>query len=137
MIGEDKSTSEEYFQGVNCYSSSNLVEWSFEDQILSPTTDGVLGPERILERPKVIYNERTKKYIMWAHLDDLATRKNASVGVAISDSVCGRYTFLATWRPLGFQSRDIGLFKDDDGSAYLLTEDVSQHNDQKNLRLPR
>lgn len=94
-------------------------------------------PERILERPKSIYNEQTKKYIMWAHLDDLATRKNASVGVAISDSVCGRYTFLAGWRPLGFQSRDIGVFKDDDGSAYLLTEDVSQHNNQKNLRLPR
>lgn len=33
-------------------------------------------------------------------------------------------TFRGSFQPLGFQSRDMGLFKDDDGSAYLLSEDV-------------
>lgn len=34
-------------------------------------------------------------------------------------------TCRGSFQPLGFQSRDMGLFKDDDGSAYLLSEDVS------------
>jgi hypothetical protein len=49
----------------------------------------------------------------------------AKVGVAVGDTVCGKYTYLSSWRPLGFQSRDMGLFQDDDGKAYLMTEDVS------------
>lgn len=32
--------------------------------------------------------------------------------------------YLRSFRPLGYQSRDMGLFKDDDGTGYLLTEDV-------------
>jgi hypothetical protein len=43
--------------------------------------------------------------------------------VATSTTPCGPYTYIGSSRPLGFQSRDLGLFKDDDGSAYLLTED--------------
>lgn len=45
--------------------------------------------------------------------------------MATGDSVCGKYTYISSWRPLGQQSRDIGLYQDDDGKAYLLTEDVS------------
>lgn len=45
--------------------------------------------------------------------------------MATGDSVCGKYNYIGSWRPLGFQSRDIGLYQDDDGKAYLLTEDVS------------
>jgi hypothetical protein len=47
----------------------------------------------------------------------------AKVGVATSTGVCGRYTYRGSFRPLGQQSRDIGLFQDADGSGYLLTED--------------
>jgi hypothetical protein len=36
-----------------------------------------------------------------------------------------RSGYIGSFRPMNFQSRDMGLFKDDDGSAYLLTEDVS------------
>lgn len=48
----------------------------------------------------------------------------AKVGVATSDSICGSYTYVRGFQPLGFQSRDMGLYKDTDGTAYLLTEDV-------------
>lgn len=61
---------------------------------------------------------------MYLHIDS-SNYGEAKIGVATSDSVCGRYTYLGSWRPLGFESRDIGLFQDDDGAAYLLTEDVS------------
>ncbi|KAJ3544982.1 hypothetical protein NM208_g2746 [Fusarium decemcellulare] len=120
-IGEDKSEGTA-FQNVNCYSSTNLVEWSFVNTLLSRTMSGDLGPGRIVERPKVLCNNDTDKYVMYLHIDD-HTYSDARVGVAVSDSVCGNYTYSTSWRPLGFESRDIGLFKDDDGSAYLLTED--------------
>ncbi|TLD24292.1 hypothetical protein PspLS_06447 [Pyricularia sp. CBS 133598] len=122
MIGEDK-TNGSPFQNVNCYSSTDLVRWQYEGALLSRTAEaGDLGPNRIVERPKVIFNERTQKYVLWMHIDS-SDYKDARAGVAVGDSVCGKYTYLGGSRPLGFQSRDSGLFKDDDGTAYLLTED--------------
>ena len=47
----------------------------------------------------------------------------ARVGVAVSDTIDGDYKFLNSFRPLGQESRDIGQFIDDDGSAYLIFED--------------
>lgn len=121
LIGEDK-TNGSAFQNVNCYSSTDLVSWKYVGALLSQTSSGDLGPNRVVERPKVIYNSSTKKYVLWMHIDS-SSYGEAKVGVATGDSVCGKYSYLGSWQPLGFQSRDIGLFKDDDGSAYLLTED--------------
>ncbi|KAM0273211.1 hypothetical protein ACHAQH_008402 [Verticillium albo-atrum] len=122
MIGEDK-TEGTYFQNVNCYSSKDLVEWSYEGALLSRTTEaGDLGPQRIVERPKVIFNDETGKYVLYMHIDS-PDYKDARVGVATGDTVCGKYEYINSFRPLGFQSRDMGLFKDDDGKGYLLTED--------------
>ncbi|KAI8680845.1 hypothetical protein LRP88_04383 [Fusarium phalaenopsidis] len=125
MIGEDK-TDGALFQNVNCYSSKDLVEWTYEGALLSRTDeDGDLGPNRIVERPKVLYNDNTGKYVMYFHADTPPDYKTARVGVATSDTVCGKYTYHRSFRPLDRESRDMGLFKDNDGSAYLLTEDRS------------
>ncbi|KAK8068096.1 hypothetical protein PG996_007208 [Apiospora saccharicola] len=122
MIGEDK-TGGSAFQNVNCYSSTNLVEWTYVGALLSQTSGGGdLGPNRVVERPKVIYNNATQKYVMYLHIDN-SGYSEAKVGVATSDTVCGKYTYLKSFRPLNFESRDIGLFKDDNGAGYLLTED--------------
>ena len=59
---------------------------------------------------------------MWMHIDNLSYSE-AEAGVAESTTPCGPYTYLGASQPLGFQSRDIGLFQDTDGTAYLLTED--------------
>jgi beta-xylosidase len=123
-VGEDK-TDGSAFQNVNCYSSNNLVEWKYEGALLSKTSSGDLGPNRVVERPKVIYNKSTKKYVLWMHIDS-SDYKEAKAGVATSDTVCGKYTYKGASQPLGFQSRDMGLFVDDDDKAYLLTEDVSR-----------
>uniref|UniRef100_A0A8H7NCE2 CBM6 domain-containing protein n=1 Tax=Bionectria ochroleuca TaxID=29856 RepID=A0A8H7NCE2_BIOOC len=121
MIGEDK-TNGSAFQNINCYSSSNLVEWTFENALLTLQSSGDLGPSRVVERPKVIRNASTGKYVMYLHIDS-SNYGEAKVGVAVSNTVCGKYEYRGSFQPLGFQSRDMGLFKDDDGSAYLLTED--------------
>jgi len=77
-----------------------------------------LHKSKVLERPKVIYNDHTGKYIMWMHIDD-ANYTKASVGVAVSNSPTGPFTYLYSFRPHGFESRDMTVFKDDDGAAYL------------------
>jgi hypothetical protein len=41
----------------------------------------------------------------------------------VSDTVDGDYRYLKSFRPLGHESRDIGQFVDDDGTAYLIFED--------------
>ncbi|KAK0625320.1 glycoside hydrolase family 43 protein [Bombardia bombarda] len=121
LIGEDKAGGSA-FANVNCYSSTDLVQWKYEGALLSRTASGDLGPNRIIERPKVIYNDKTGKYVLWMHVDS-SNYGDAKVGVATGDSVCGKYNYIRSFRPLGFESRDMGLFKDDDGTAYLLTED--------------
>ena len=57
------------------------------------------------------------------HIDS-SNYGEAKAGVATSSSICGSYTYINSVQPLGFQSRDMGLFKDTDGTGYLLTEDV-------------
>ncbi|KNG91173.1 glycosyl hydrolase family 43 protein [Aspergillus nomiae NRRL 13137] len=120
-IGENKLDGSA-FQSVNCYSSKNLVEWTFVGELLSRQSSGDLGPDRIVERPKVIYNDATSKYVLWMHIDS-SDYGEAKTGVATSSSVCGTYEYLGSFQPLGYQSRDMGLYKDDDGTGYLLTED--------------
>lgn len=122
-FGEDRSQgldpSRRY---VGCYSSKDLVHWIFRNQVLRQSDPGDLGPHFVLERPKVYYNTKTKKFVMYMHIDD-ARYALARVGVAVSDTVDGDYQYLKSLRPLGRESRDIGQFIDDDGSAYLIFED--------------
>jgi hypothetical protein len=107
---------------VACYSSRDLAHWTFRHQVMQQADPGDLGPRFVLERPKVFYNAKTKKYVMYMHIDD-ARYALARVGVAVSDTVDGDYKYLRSFRPLGQESRDIGQFIDDDGAAYLIFED--------------
>jgi hypothetical protein len=120
-IGENKTHGSSFYAN-SCYSSTDLVHWSFVNNTLTVQKDGDLGPNRIVERPKILYNSRTRIYVMYMHIDD-PKYAEAKVGVATSRTVCGNYSYRGSFRPLGFESRDIGLFQDTDGSAYLLTED--------------
>ena len=63
---------------------------------------------------------------MYMHLDDVRYAK-ARVGVAVSDTVDGDYKYVKSFRPLDQESRDIGQFVDDDGSAYLIFESRPTH----------
>jgi hypothetical protein len=89
--GENKSDStSSAMVGIMCYSSKNLTDWNNEGAVLpvvlnDSTSDIVQGC--VMERPKVIYNEKTKKFVMWFHLElkgkGYAAARSA---VAISDS---------------------------------------------------
>lgn len=107
---------------VSCYSSKDLTNWKFRGDVVQMTDPNNQGIGWILERPKVYFNSKTNKYVMYFHLDN-KTYKTASVGIAVSDKPDGNFVFVKSFRPLGHESRDIGQFVDDDGKAYLIFED--------------
>lgn len=116
--------------GVSCYSSKDLWTWKNEGLVLvgqktNETHD--LHISNVLERPKVVYNGKARKYVMWMHIDD-ANYTKASVGVAVSNSPTGPFSYLYSKRPHGCDSRDMTVFKDDDDLAYLVysSEDNSE-----------
>ena len=88
--------------GVHVYSSTDLYNWKDEgialavsDDPQSPITRGC-----ILERPKVIFNPRTKKFVMWFHLEPKDVGYTGSLsGVAVADNVTGPFHFLECFRP--------------------------------------
>ncbi|HEX5398523.1 MAG TPA: family 43 glycosylhydrolase, partial [Verrucomicrobiae bacterium] len=122
-FGEDRSRdNDRSLRYASCYSSTNLVDWTFRNQVVKLADPENLGQGWILERPKVFYNAATRKFVMYAHIDN--GRYNfARVAVLTCDTVDGDYKYLKSFRPLGHESRDIGQFVDDDGSADLISED--------------
>ncbi|KAG9080544.1 hypothetical protein FRC06_006454, partial [Ceratobasidium sp. 370] len=105
----------------NKYVSKNLVEWTYVGALLTRQDSGELGPERIVERPKVIYNAAYKQYVLYMHIDNSGYQE-AKVGVATGSSVCGNYTYQGSYRPGNLDSRDMTVYKDTDENAYLFTE---------------
>jgi hypothetical protein len=122
-FGEDRSRgNQRRLRYVSCYSSTNLAQWTFRNQVVQLADPEHLGGGWILERPKVFYNAPTKKFVMYAHIDN-GSYQFASVAVLTCATVDGDYQYLKSFRPLGHESRDIGQFIDDDGTAYLIFED--------------
>lgn len=153
--GEDKSN--EYAPvGVHLYTSKDLYNWTDEGVVLKTMdskdqfeTDpyfnalyGDLTEEEqqeifyhidantaVVERPKVIYNESTGKYVMWFHADGpLRTGEGgahaywkAEAAVAVSDTPEGPFTLVGSYRLhtregyTGNQgmARDMNLFVDE------------------------
>lgn len=88
--------------GVHCYSSKDLYNWRDEGIALSIVENDTLSPiskGSIIERPKVIYNKKTKKYVMWFHLELRGQGYHAAqCGVAVSDKIAGPYKFVRNGR---------------------------------------
>ena len=94
----------------------------------------------VIERPKFLYNEKTGKYVMFFHADgqspyasgSSSNYAKAKLGIAVSDTVNGPYKLLGTyllhqdtgydygWDNENGHVRDMNVFKDDDGTAYVI-----------------
>ncbi len=133
--GEDRTSGQK--TSVSCYSSMDLYNWKFEgtafrqDDLAAEIKDNTF-----IERPKVIYNEKTKKYVLWMHLEQQGYHF-ARAGIAISDKPMGPFKFENYIRPVKYEFdfpnpdpdrqkefggtfRDMNLFVDYDGVAYVL-----------------
>ena len=93
------------------------------------------GRAVVLERPKVIYNQATGKWVLWVHADGPSATSNAQyakaqAGVAVSDTPFGPFRYVDSYRldqipaddpdnqhpsQLGM-ARDMNLFQDDDAA---------------------
>lgn len=118
-FGENKSHNSAVLKGVSVYSSKDLVNWTYENDIITTESDPELESCKI-ERPKVVYNEATKKYVMWGHWEEADNYNYGHVVVATCDTITGNYKYLGHFDP-GNQSRDFTLFVDEDKKAYLFT----------------
>ncbi len=130
--GEDRTNRQ---TGVSCYSSTDLYTWKHEGVVFShDALPADIRDTSFFERPKVIFNAKTGKYVMWMHLEQRGYHF-AQAGVAVSDQPAGPFTFLHHARPVQFDFgakdddpdrqkefggtyRDMNLFVDDDGKAY-------------------
>lgn len=116
-FGEDRTgyTS----NGISCYTSTDLYNWKRVG--LALTASEAKDPETgkcTLERPKVVYNDNTEKWVMYIHWENGNDYGQAKVCVATSDKIEGPYTFVDAFRPNNRDSRDQTIFKDIDGKAY-------------------
>ena len=121
LYGEYKTDSANVFTGFARYSSDNLADWRFDGLALPPQPDGMMGPGRVGERPKVLRCPATGEYVMLMHSDNLRY-KDPCVAYATSPSPDSTFTFRG---PLLYKGKpvrkwDIGVFSDEDGHSYLL-----------------
>ncbi|MBB3112812.1 sucrose-6-phosphate hydrolase SacC (GH32 family) [Paenibacillus phyllosphaerae] len=104
---------------VSLYRSTDLKNWQFRAHILSKSSAAELATANI-ERPKIIYNAATNKYVLWAHKENGVDYGEARVAVASSTNIEGPYTYHGSFRPLGYDSRDMTVYNDN-GTGYLIS----------------
>ncbi|MFD5768733.1 RICIN domain-containing protein [Streptomyces sp. NPDC127049] len=131
-FGENRNA-DNSFKYVSAYRSTDLKTWEFRHHVLTASSHPELAGANI-ERPKVMYNASTGKFVMWMHKEGSATDySEARAAVAVSDSVDGDYTWRGSFRPLGHMSRDITTFVDTDGTGYM----ISAANENADLHVYR
>ncbi|RUS45216.1 RICIN domain-containing protein [Cohnella sp. AR92] len=107
------------FKAVSCYRSTDLKNWTYRGDVLTSSSAAELNVSNI-ERPKVIYNSSTGQYVMWMHWENGVDYGQARTAVAYSSTVDGTYTYQGSFRPLGYDSRDMTVYNDG-GTAYLIS----------------
>jgi hypothetical protein len=117
------------WNGVQVYSSTDLKNWTYKGVCLPRPKDG-FGELGATGRAHVMYNEKTKKYVMWYrwYLHVPAS----FLMVAVADHPEGPFTSLGP-REMGTSNgfaSDMNVFKDDDGKAYVIYCDHGEHGVQ-------
>jgi hypothetical protein len=105
-----------------CYSSENLNQWKFEGDILQKK------PEGVYYRPHVVFNPHTNKYILWYNWYPQLWK--GQFGVAESNSPTGPFTIVNDDVKVRHSNQgvgDLGVFVDDDETAYLSYNTIIDH----------
>ena len=113
--------------GVRCYASKDLYNWEDKGLIIKPTPDDLsspLHPTYCMDRPHIIYCDKTKKYVAWLKI--MAGGENHDsqfMSVMQSDSFFGPYEFVhKMYKPNQMDTGDFTLVKDSNGTGYLIHE---------------
>ncbi|MEU0060234.1 RICIN domain-containing protein [Streptomyces sp. NPDC006334] len=119
-FGENRNA-DNTFRYVDAYRSTDLKHWEFRNHVLTQASAPELATANI-ERPKVMYNAATGKFVLWMHKENGVDYSEARAAVAVSDTVDGNYAWRGSFRPLGrHMSRDLTVFVDTDGAGYMIS----------------
>jgi hypothetical protein len=130
-FGENRNA-DDTFRAVSVYRSTDLRNWEFRNNVLTSSSASELGSSKI-ERPKVIWNASTGRYVMWMHKENGTDYGEARAAVASSATIDGAYTYHGSFRPFNqYMSRDITLY-DDGGTAYM----ISAADENRDLQIYR
>ena len=112
--------------GVRCYASTDLYNWEDKGLIIPPEPDdprSSLHPSACMDRPHILYNQRTGKYVCWLKI--MEKDGTQSETVLTSDHLLGPYTKIREGlRPLGMSAGDFDLAVAPDGKGYYFFERV-------------
>ena len=112
--------------GVRCYRSTDLYNWEDMGLIIPPDLEdetASLHPKSWMDRPHIIYNQRTKKFVCWIKIQN--RDGSQSVTVLTADRLLGPYQKVKEgFRPLGMNAGDFDLAVAPDGKAYYYFERV-------------
>lgn len=112
--------------GVRMYESDDLYNWHDLGLIIPPEPDdpeSPLHPEACMDRPHIIYNRFTKKYVCWLKI--MQKDGIQSETVLTADHLTGPYTKVRVGlRPLNMSAGDFDLVVAPDGKAYYYFERV-------------
>lgn len=120
MWGMDRSANNHTFEAINLYASTDFKNWKFINKILTKKSHQDLNNGAVVERAKILHNTKTGQFVMWMHYEDHNAYKVAEVAYATSNTIGGNFTFQKHFRPLNIDSRDLNVYKDEDGKAYLI-----------------
>lgn len=111
-VGEDRSSNTATFAGINLYKSEDLMNWELVSAVLTPSTTDAAGNKLLahakVERPKILFNAATNKFVLWGHWENYTSYSPSHVVVATADAVEGPYTITSHFRP-GEGSADLGF----------------------------
>jgi len=121
-----KRNSDTKFVSVTCYSSTDLVNWKFENDVLTPSTRN-FGNASWFGRLGVAYCKQSRKYVLVAQYND-------SIMFASSDTPSGNFKVEKIQDQItniiNLGTGDQTVFVDDDGLAYLICSNKGGRNHQ-------
>ena len=132
MVGEQRSglndtysgstaNGEDAFSGISMYSTTDFVNWTFVGPVVKPVQGTILYPPQCGERPKILYNASTSKYVIYIKMMTQTGSPSVYIGsfaVLTSSSISGPYALQGTLSLTG--ADDFQVFQDTDGSQYLV-----------------
>lgn len=112
-----------WHNGVRLYSSSDLYNWTDEGVIMCENADPShpFFPANIMDRPHILHNKQTGKFVMWAKCSRVADFGDCFFAVCISDDIRGPFHLLRSNECTPYHAGDFDLFELD-GKAYIIYE---------------
>ena len=111
--------------GVRLYTSPDLYNWTDKGLIIPPNPEDLtspLHPTYCMDRPHIIYCEKTGKYVAWLKI--MAGEVSQFMSILTADKFEGPYTFAnKIYKPLDMDTGDFALHVDSETkTAYIFFE---------------